>query len=74
MGECISNMLKTNVIIVEYPSYGVYKNSKPSEKKICNDSLFIYDFLIEQMNFKPMDICIMGRSLGSVPSIFLAKH
>lgn len=47
MGECLSNMLKTNVILVEYPSYGIYKKSKPSEKKICNDSLFIYDFLIE---------------------------
>ena len=45
LGEILSECLKVHVIIMEYPGYGLYINIKPSERKLCSDSLHIYDFL-----------------------------
>ena len=73
IAESLSESLKLHVIIVEYPGYGVYHSAKPSEEWICNDSLFVYDFLTGEMNFKPNNILVFGWSLGSVPAIFLSN-
>lgn len=63
-----------NILVVEYPGYGVYKNLSPNEERICSDALYVYDFLVEKMKFKPKNIMVFGRSLGSVPATYLSAN
>lgn len=42
---------KAHGVIVEYPSYGVYNNYEPSEKRIYDDSLTIFDYFTNDLNF-----------------------
>ncbi len=60
-------------MIVEYPSYGVYKTAKPSEERIFEDSLTVFDFFVDVMKFQPENIIIFGRSIGTCPACYLAS-
>ena len=60
-------------MIVEYPSYGVYSYKKPSEKIFFEDSLLVYDYCVNKLKFKPENIIIFGRSIGSGISTYLAS-
>lgn len=37
--------MKMHMLAVEYPGYGLYKQSKPDEQKIKEDAESIYDYL-----------------------------
>lgn len=52
---------KTHVISVEYPTYGIYKNAKISEKRIYKDAEDIYDFLTNENGVEPHKIIVFGR-------------
>ena len=65
--------LEMNVLVVEYPSYGVYADSKgPSEQKILADAELVYNFVQDVARISEKDIIVMGRSLGSGPATHLA--
>jgi len=60
---------------LEYSGYGEQDNTDCSENYIYNDIVCVYNYLIDQLNIKPEDIILYGRSLGSGPSCYLAeKH
>ena len=43
----ISEYLNVNVLAVEYPGYGIYKNNgEASEAKVKEDAEYVYRFLI----------------------------
>ena len=69
----LSEYLKMNVVIVEYPGYSIYK-SDIGESIIYDDSKKVYDFIINKFKLKYEDIYIAGRSLGTGPATFLAKE
>ena len=35
-----------HILAVEYPGYGLYKQSKPDENKIKEDSEIVFDYII----------------------------
>ena len=59
---------------LEYPSYGVYKEASPDEKIICLDALLLYNFLTQTIGFKPENVIVIGRSMGSGPAVYLASQ
>ena len=65
-------VLKMNIIVVEYPGYSIYF-SKKNPEIILEDTTIVYDFIKEKFNINDEDIFIYGRSIGSAPSIYLAS-
>ena len=60
-------------MIVEYPSYGLYKSNNPTEHKINEDAVLMHDFCVNTLNYAPSKIIVVGRSLGSGPAVHLAS-
>ena len=73
LGQYFSEKFEMNVIIVEYPGYSIYKAKKNAET-MCNDSLIVYDFIKRKFNLQDKDIYVIGRSIGTGPSVYLATH
>lgn len=61
-----------NVIVPEFPGYGVYEGS-PDEEQILKDALSVYEFVTGDLLFSPEDIVVIGRSIGSGPACHLAS-
>ena len=73
LGQYFSEKFKMNVVIVEYPGYSIYK-AKKSAETMCNDSIFVYEFIKSKFNLQDKDIYVIGRSIGTGPSVYLATH
>ena len=69
----LGQRLQMHVIAVEYPGYGLYKSSEPSEEQIKEDSVTVYDYLTQCMGVDQKDIILFGRSMGSGPTSYLAS-
>ena len=66
--------LNAHFTIIEYPGYGLYKDAEPTEQLICENAVLLYDFFVKKVGFKPDNIILIGRSMGSGPSVFLASE
>ena len=64
--------LKTHVLIVEYPGYGMYPG-RPSAEAICEDADAIMLFLCETMHWSTDNFLVLGRSIGTGPACYLAS-
>ena len=64
---------KYNVLSYEYPGYGGVQG-RPSERGTYEATEAAYAYLIEQLHVRPCQVVIFGRSLGSGPSVDLAKY
>lgn len=70
----LSADLKVPILAYEYPGYGLSaKNGKPSEKKVYRDVECCLAYLTLEMGFRPERIVVMGFSLGSGPTTYLAS-
>lgn len=69
----LTQIWNCHVLVIEYPSYGVYKYRELSEKNILKDAGLVYDFLTVSLGLKPQQILIFGRSMGSGPATYLAS-
>lgn len=58
---------------MEYPGYGEY-DGVPNEEQICKDSIRVFDFLTSVLKINPDSITVLGRSMGSGPSIHLCAN
>ena len=59
-----------NILIPEYPGYSIYDYSPLSSEKCLENSLIIYDFILNNIkNIKEENIYILGRSLGTGSNI-----
>ena len=82
IGECykfcneISNQLHINILIVEFPGYGIYKTKDGcSSEKLLKDADIIFKFITEVSNIEESNIILMGRCVGCGPVVYLAtKH
>ncbi len=72
IADRIRTDLSMNVIVIEYPGYSLYKEDKCSDK-VLQDSLTVYDYLIETLKVEEDNIYIFGRSIGSGPSLYLSS-
>ena len=70
----LSRSLTLHCLIVEYPSYGIYKNCKPTEKRIFADAITAYNFAVEVLRFQPENLFIFGRSIGTGPATYLTSQ
>ena len=65
--------LEMNIFIPEYPGYSIYDYPKSSQKCLEN-SLIIYDFCLKNIkNISEKNIYVLGRSLGTGPSVYLSS-
>lgn len=65
--------MKMHVLAVEYPGYGLYKTSKPSEAQIKEDAEIVYNYLTKCVGINESDIILFGRSMGTGPTTYLAS-
>jgi pimeloyl-ACP methyl ester carboxylesterase len=65
--------MEMHVLAVEYPGYGLYKTSPPSEQQIKEDAEIVYDYLTKNIGLNESDIILFGRSMGSGPATHLAS-
>ena len=66
--------LGVNVLLVEYPSYGIYTEARVGERAIKKNALRIFDFLTLEVGVDCGQILVFGRSLGSGPACYLANN
>lgn len=66
----LRNNLQINVLAIEYPGYGLYKEN-PSAQRIKEDAITVYDYIVE-LGFLKENILVLGRSIGTGPAIELA--
>ncbi|CAI2375165.1 unnamed protein product [Moneuplotes crassus] len=67
----IRNTLKLHVIAVEFPGYGIYPGT-PNSKEILEDANTVFEFITDRCDWKPKDIILFGRSIGTGPATELA--
>lgn len=65
--------MRMHAMAIEYPGYGLYKTSKPSEQQIKEDAEIVYDYLTKCVGIKESDIILFGRSMGSGPTSYLSS-
>jgi predicted peptidase len=70
--EKLKEKLQMNIIIVEYPTYSIY-NYESDTNKILENSLIVFDFIVEKLNAYKENIFIFGRSIGTSPAIYLSS-
>lgn len=70
----LRKVTESTVIIVEYPSYSLYKENSIEASKIKADSLTVYDYLVTQQNIPKSNILVVGRSIGTGPATYLAAE
>jgi abhydrolase domain-containing protein 17 len=57
--------LKLNIILMEYPGYGIYKNLEPSADQIANDARQLITFILKNTKINLENVILFGRSMGS---------
>lgn len=71
----LMNSLNAHAVVVEYPTYGEYRNCKQlTESRIYSDSEKAYEYLKRELKLDPKQIIICGRSIGSGASSHLASQ
>eukprot|EP00928_Gymnodinium_smaydae_P014759 TRINITY_DN15428_c0_g2_i1.p1 TRINITY_DN15428_c0_g2~~TRINITY_DN15428_c0_g2_i1.p1 ORF type:complete len:443 (-),score=54.40 TRINITY_DN15428_c0_g2_i1:87-1415(-) len=69
----IRTLLEAHVLLVEYPSYGIYPGSC-SQETLWRTAETAYKFVREVLKWCPDDIIIMGRSLGAALAVHVAER
>ena len=70
----MSKEYNINILIPEYPGYSIYDDSPYSSERCLENSLIIYDYILKNIkNITEKNIFILGRSLGTGPSIYLSS-
>lgn len=72
----IEVLLRIGVSVLAYDYSGYGKSSgSPDPRKICDNALTVYDYLVSTKGIKPQEIILYGESLGAAVSAELAtKH
>jgi hypothetical protein len=73
LGKRLNRLLELNVLIVEFPKYSIYID-EPDSNKFLSDSTIVFDYVVSKFKTLPNNIYIMGRSIGTVPAIYLASQ
>lgn len=76
----LQNKLGINIVLVEYPGYGIYEGHEvsniiyvqPSAETITEDAESVMNYLLMKRRIGREDIVVMGRSMGTGPACYLA--
>lgn len=72
LAATLRSYLNVNVLVVEYRGYGVYKGS-PSASSVLSDADLVFTYLVCALRFRPEDVVVFGRSIGSAPACYLSS-
>jgi pimeloyl-ACP methyl ester carboxylesterase len=78
MGDCnefcqaVALFTKHNVVVYDYPGYG-RSTGKPNESNIQDSCQTVINFLLKDKNVQLNNIVLFGTSLGTFPTLYLAK-
>jgi len=79
LGRCyhFCNMLRlqfqVNVLAVEYPGYGICSGGQADEESVIANALLGFRFITQVLKFQSEDVILVGRSIGSGPTLSLAS-
>ncbi|KAH8582319.1 peptidase of the alpha beta-hydrolase fold [Cryptosporidium sp. chipmunk genotype I] len=68
----LSLKLNAHVLAYDYRSYGLSKG-KPTERGIYADIKAVYEYARDVLKFPTDQIFLLGQSIGSAPTIYLAR-
>eukprot|EP01119_Soliformovum_irregulare_P014383 TRINITY_DN3933_c1_g1_i2.p1 TRINITY_DN3933_c1_g1~~TRINITY_DN3933_c1_g1_i2.p1 ORF type:complete len:503 (+),score=134.41 TRINITY_DN3933_c1_g1_i2:58-1566(+) len=80
MGEIVSwmetlrDVLHVNVVTYDYSGYGLNREQKPSEKHCYEEINIVFNYLVSVKKIPSDRIILMGRSVGTGPTIHLAAN
>jgi len=75
MLDHLRSSLKVNILAVEFPNYGIYKDPAGcNSEKIIADAIYVFEYVMQETGLKDKDILVFGRSMGSGPAVYLAAH
>eukprot|EP00826_Nyctotherus_ovalis_P044367 TRINITY_DN4787_c0_g3_i1.p1 TRINITY_DN4787_c0_g3~~TRINITY_DN4787_c0_g3_i1.p1 ORF type:complete len:307 (+),score=54.73 TRINITY_DN4787_c0_g3_i1:114-1034(+) len=67
----LSTLLGVHILVVEYPSYGIYSGD-PNSTRITWDAINVFDYIAHACDWGEENIIIFGRSIGTGPAVDLA--
>lgn len=70
----IKNELKMNILIPEYPGYSIYNDIDVDSEVLLEDTLILYDYIVDKFKLQKDNIFIYGRSIGNSPAAYLASN
>lgn len=62
-----------DMLFMNYRGYG-NSQGKPTRDSLCSDALYIFDYVVKELNINPENIILFGRSLGSGVATFVAAN
>lgn len=72
--QWLADSLNVNVITYDYPSYGMSDRDEMSVSGMHLSIEAVYGYCVASLNIPPANIYLMGKSLGSVPTVYLAAQ
>lgn len=78
LGTCEDYLLEVhrrgyNVLAYDYQGYGT-SEGKPTEKNTYEDITAAYEYLTRELGAQPERVIVLGRSIGSGPTVWLATQ
>ena len=62
------------MLLVEYPSYGTYNDTKGTNTQILSDSKSVYKYLVYIAGILPKNIMLLGNSMGCAIVNYIASN
>lgn len=69
----IGEYLSCYMLLAEYIGYSIYPGDS-NEERILSDTLHVWNYATKVLGFQTSDIVIMGRSIGTGPSLHLSTE
>lgn len=70
----LSTMSGCSVILYDYIGYGLSYKGTLNEYNLLRSADIVYNFTVEKLNINPNNLFIVGKSLGTVPAIYLSNY
>ena len=69
--QILRDTLHVNIVCYDYTGFGLHKG-EPSEKNCYKDIFTVYNWLIQEKKIRPENIILLGKGVGSGPTLYLA--
>jgi pimeloyl-ACP methyl ester carboxylesterase len=71
--QWLADSLSCNVVTYDYVDYGLSDRGDTTECNMCHSIEAVYGYLVASLQAPPRNIFLMGKSLGSVPTVSLSS-
>lgn len=72
--QWLSNALNRRVIVYDYVNYGLSSIGITTEKNMHEAIEAIYNLVVHDMDIKPENVLLYGKSIGTAPTIYMASQ